>query len=86
MRKGYRAAQVSCLYPLIALVERILRDGVVVRVHGKWRAKLAAEDYDGSMKVMRRNSIFKAVGEPYRMDNVLCLRVKQVIQTLGSSR
>lgn len=58
----------------------------MVRVDGKWRARLAAEDYDGPMKVMKKNSMFRAVGELYRMDNVLCLRVRQVIQTLGSSR
>jgi Fanconi anemia group M protein len=67
-------------------VERILSGGAVVWVDGKWRARLAAEDYDGPMKVMKKNSRFRAVGELYHMDNVLCLRVSQVIQTISPSR
>ena len=89
LRRGGRATLATGKSPsgktYEVMVERILTGGAVVRVDGKWRARLAAEDYDGPMKVMKKNSMFRAVGELYRMDNVLCLRVRQVIQTLRDS-
>jgi Fanconi anemia group M protein len=66
------------------LVERILPGEAVVWVNEKWRARLAAEEFDGPARVIKKNSRFRATGELYRKDGVLCLRVSRVIQTLNN--
>jgi len=63
-------------------IEKILPGEAVVWVNNKWRARLAAEDYNGPRQIIRKGSTFNAVGELYRMDGVLCLRVKHVTQTI----
>ncbi len=86
LRRGGKAALVTGTQAggksYEVMVERILPGEAVVWVNGKWRARLAAEDYDGPAQVMRKNSRFRAVGELYRRDGVLCLRIRQVTQTL----
>jgi Fanconi anemia group M protein len=87
LRRGGKAALVTGVlaggksYEVV--VERILPGQAVVWVNGRWRARLAAEDYDGPVKVMKKDSRFRAIGELYRMNNVLCLRVRQVVQTFN---
>ncbi|MEM2884869.1 MAG: helicase-related protein [Thermoproteota archaeon] len=60
-------------------VDKVLKGGAVVWVNGKWRARLAAEDYDGPRSVLKKGASFNALGKLYRAEGVLCLRVYQVV-------
>ncbi|MFH0897040.1 MAG: DEAD/DEAH box helicase [Candidatus Bathyarchaeota archaeon] len=61
-------------------VEKIYTGIAVVRVDEKWRARLTPEEFNGPRNLIKKNSTFTAVGELYKMNGVLCLRVKNVTQ------
>ena len=63
-------------------VERIYPGSAVVRVNDKWRARLDPYDYEGPVNLIKRNSRFKAIAELYRMNGVLHIRVRDVVQKL----
>jgi len=63
-------------------VERIYPGSAVVLVNEKWRARLEPHDYNGPQKLIKRNSTFKAIADLYRMNGVLHVRVKDVVQKL----
>jgi len=62
-------------------VEKIYPGEAVVIVNGKWRARLTPQDYSGPRNLIKKNITFTAIGELYRMDGTLCIRIKQVTQT-----
>jgi len=55
----------------------------VVRVDDRWRARLTPEEFNGPRSLIKKNLTFTTAGELYRMNRVLCLRVKHVTQ-IGS--
>ena len=63
-------------------VEKIYPGSAVVLVNGKWRARLEPSDYEGPISLVRKNSRFKAVADLYRMNGVLHIRVRDVVQKL----
>jgi Fanconi anemia group M protein len=63
-------------------VEKIYPGSAVVLVNEKWRARLEPHDYNGPQKLIKRNSTFKAIADLYRMNGVLHVRVKDVVQKL----
>ena len=65
------------------VIEKIYPGVAVVKVNGKWRARLDPYDYNGPRNLIKKNSRFKAVAELYRMNGKLCIRIKDVIQTLN---
>lgn len=60
-------------------VEKIMEGRAVVMVNGKWRARLNHYDYEGSRALLKKGKEFRAVGELYRDDGILNLRVKQIV-------
>ena len=64
-------------------VEKIYPGVAVVRVNDKWRARLEPYEYNGPRNLIKKNSRFRAVAELYRMDGKLCIRIKEVTQTLS---
>ncbi len=64
------------------MVERIYPGSAVVRIDGRWRARLDPYDYKGPRELIKKNSRFKAAAELYRMNGRLCIRIKEVTQIL----
>ena len=65
------------------VIEKIYPGVAVVRVNDKWRARLDPYDYNGPRSLIKKNSRFRAAAELYRMNGKLCIRIKEVIQTLN---
>jgi ERCC4-related helicase len=63
-------------------IEKIYPGSAVVLVNGKWRARLEPSDYEGPVSLIKKNSRFKAVADLYRMNGVLHIRVKDIVQKL----
>ena len=63
-------------------VEKIYPGSAVVMVNGKWRARLEPSDFEGPISLIRKNSRFKAIADLYRMNGILHIRVKDVVQRL----
>ncbi|MGB9758917.1 MAG: helicase-related protein [Thermoproteota archaeon] len=61
-------------------VEKVLEGHAIVIVNDKWYAKLYAEDYEGPRYLIKKGSSFKALGELYRSNNSLCVKVRHVVQ------
>lgn len=60
-------------------VEKIMEGRAVVMVNSKWRARLNHYDYEGSRDLLKKGKEFQVVGELYRDDGILNLRVKQIV-------
>jgi ERCC4-related helicase len=60
-------------------VEKIMEGRAVVMVNGKWRARLYYYDYEGSRSLLKKGKEFRALGELYRNDGILNLRIKQIV-------
>jgi Fanconi anemia group M protein len=63
-------------------VEKVMTGLAVVWVDDKWRARLSAEDYDGPRDLVKKHARFKALSELYHDSGTLCVRVRQVVQTM----
>lgn len=63
-------------------IEKVMAGQAIVWVNGKWRARLLPENYDGPKEMIRKGSSFKALCELYRDSGVLCVKVRQIIQSL----
>jgi superfamily II DNA/RNA helicase len=63
-------------------VERIFNGGAIVHIADKWRAKLLPEDYNGPRELIKKNNVFRALCELYNSEGILCVKVRQVTQTL----
>ncbi|MEM3557282.1 MAG: helicase-related protein, partial [Conexivisphaerales archaeon] len=63
-------------------VERIYPGSAVVRIDGKWRARLEPAEFNGPRNMIKRGSRFLASIDLYRLDGVLRIRVKEVAQKL----
>lgn len=64
------------------LVEKILPGSAVVRVNDKWRARLDPYEYNGPRNLIKKNARFTATADLYRMNETLCIRIKEVAQKL----
>jgi len=60
-------------------VEKVMEGRAVVLINGKWRARLNHYDFEGSRELLKKGKEFRAIGELYRDDDKLNLRVKQIV-------
>ncbi len=63
-------------------IERIFPGSAVVRIDGKWRARLEPSEFNGPRNMIKRGSRFLAAIDLYRLEGVLRIRVKEVAQKL----
>jgi len=64
------------------MVEKIFPGSAVVMIDGKWRARLEPAEFNGPRNLMKKGSKFLAAVDIYRLEGILRVRVKDVIQTL----
>ena len=64
------------------IVEKIVPGSATVLVNNKWRARLTPENYNGPRNLIKKNSRFRASAELYKLNEILCIRVKEVIQMI----
>jgi len=63
-------------------IEKIYQNVAVVIVNDKWRARLTPEEYNGPKALIKKNSIFKATADLYRMGGTLCIRINDVVEVM----
>jgi ERCC4-related helicase len=63
-------------------IEKIYPKGAIVVVNDEWRARLTPEEYNGPKALIKKNRRFKATADLYRLNGVLCVRVKEVVEIL----
>jgi ERCC4-related helicase len=61
------------------LVEKIVQGKALVVVDDKWHARLNHYDYEGPREFLKKGTRFKAIGELYHEEGILCVKVKQII-------
>jgi ERCC4-related helicase len=59
-------------------VEKVVQGKALVLVNDKWHARLNHYDYAGPRDLLKGGSEFKAVGELYRENGLLNIRIKQI--------
>ncbi len=62
-------------------VEKILQGETVVIFDGKWHARLYPSDYNSPTQLIKKNVRFRALCELYHSSGVLCVRIRQLIET-----
>jgi Fanconi anemia group M protein len=60
-------------------VEKVIQGKALVMVDDKWHARLNHYDYEGPREFLKKGSKFRAIGELYRDDGVLSIKVKQIL-------
>jgi ERCC4-related helicase len=60
-------------------VEKVVQGRALVLVDGKWHARLNHYDYEGPREFLKKGFKFKAIGEMYREEGVLNIKIKQII-------
>ncbi|AFU58890.1 putative ATP-dependent RNA helicase [Candidatus Nitrososphaera gargensis Ga9.2] len=60
-------------------VEKVMQGRAVVMINKKWRARLNHYDYSGPRELLKKGATFDVVGELYRQEGVLGLKVKQIV-------
>jgi ERCC4-related helicase len=60
-------------------VEKVVQGKALVMVDGKWHARLNHYDYEGPREFLKKGSKFRAIGELYRDEGVLSIKVKQIL-------
>ncbi len=63
-------------------IEKVMQGQAVVLVDQRWHARLHASDYVGPRQLIKKRSKFRALCELYHTNDVLCVKVRKVIQTL----
>jgi Fanconi anemia group M protein len=63
-------------------IEKIYPNAAVLIVDDKFRARLTPEEYNGPKALIRKNSRFRATADLFRLDGTLCIRVKEIVETL----
>mgnify|MGYP001772710264 CR=1 FL=1 len=64
------------------LIEKIFPGSAVVMIDGKWRARLEPAEFNGPRNLMKKGSRFLAAVDIYRLEGVLRIRVKDIVQKL----
>jgi ERCC4-related helicase len=60
-------------------VEKVVQGKALVLVDGKWHARLNHYDYEGPREFLKKGFKFKAIGEMYREEGVLNIKIKQIV-------
>jgi Fanconi anemia group M protein len=63
-------------------VEKVQVGNAVVLINDSWRAKLIPEDYQGPRQLIKKHARFRAIADFNRIDGVLYIRIKDVVQIL----
>ncbi len=63
-------------------IERVLAGRATCLINGKWKARLASEEYDGPPNLIMKNTRLKANGTLYYEGKNLCIRVRRVTEIL----
>ncbi|MGH2639086.1 MAG: helicase-related protein, partial [Rhabdochlamydiaceae bacterium] len=63
-------------------IEQVMQGQAIVLVDKRWHARLHATDYVGPRQLIKKRSKFRASCELYHSDDVLCVKVRKVVQTL----
>ena len=64
-------------------IEKIYPGLAVVRVNDKYRARLEHDEYNGPRDMIKKNARFTAIANLYRKNGTLCIKIKEVTQTLN---
>ncbi len=65
----------------VIYVEKIVQGKAIVTIDGSWHARLNHYDYEGPRELLKKGSEFKAIGELYKEDGLLGIRIKQIIES-----
>jgi len=65
----------------VIYVEKIVQGKAIVTIDGSWHARLNHYDYEGPRELLKKGSEFKAIGEIYKEDGLLGIRIKQIIES-----
>lgn len=60
-------------------VDKILQGRAIVIVNDKWYAFLEHHEYSGPRSLLKKGNVFNIIGEMYRRDGKLYLKVKKII-------
>ncbi|MGQ9543735.1 MAG: helicase-related protein [Candidatus Bathyarchaeia archaeon] len=60
------------------LIEKVYPGRAVAWVNDRWRARILPEDFEGPINLLKKDSRFKAYGSLYRLDGILCFRVRGI--------
>ncbi|MDG6906018.1 MAG: hypothetical protein JRN20_09570, partial [Nitrososphaerota archaeon] len=63
-------------------VEKVMQGHAIVLIDETWHARLHASDYVGPRQLIKKRSRFRALCELYHSNDVLCVKVRKVVQTL----
>ena len=60
-------------------IDKLMSGKALVTVDDKWHARLTQYDYEGPTQLLRKGSEFTAIGDLYRKDGVLNLRINRIV-------
>jgi ERCC4-related helicase len=60
-------------------IDKLMTGKALVTVDDKWHARLTQYDYEGPAQLLRKGSEFTAIGNLYRKDGVLNLRINSIV-------
>jgi Fanconi anemia group M protein len=66
----------------VVIIEKIYPNSALVIVDDKWKAILVPANYNGPRSLIKKNSKFRALAQLYKLEEVLNIRVKEVIEIL----
>jgi Fanconi anemia group M protein len=60
-------------------IDKLMTGKALVTIDDKWHARLTQYDYEGPAQLLRKGSEFTAIGNLYRKDGVLNLRINSIV-------
>jgi len=63
------------------LIEKVYPGRAVAWINDRWRARILPEDFEGPVNLLKKDSRFRAYGTLYRLDGVLCFRVREIVDS-----
>ncbi|MEM2106676.1 MAG: helicase-related protein [Candidatus Bathyarchaeia archaeon] len=63
------------------LIEKVYPGRAVAWINDRWRARILPEDFEGPINLLKKDSRFRAYGAFYRLDGVLCFRVREIVDS-----
>lgn len=68
------------------IIDKVYPGSAVVIVDNKWKARLTSAEYNGPRTLIKKNYRFRASAELYRIEEKLCIRVKDVTEILDKRK
>ncbi|MBS7629208.1 hypothetical protein KEJ23_04455, partial [Candidatus Bathyarchaeota archaeon] len=63
------------------LIEKVYPGRAVAWINDRWRVRILPEDFEGPINLLKKDSRFRAYGALYRLDGVLCFRVREIVDS-----